>query len=34
MAKPEKIFLQNTNLSYVLAEKKPNLGNLRETFFL
>ncbi len=33
MAKPEKIFLQNTNLSYVLAEKKPDLGNLRETFF-
>lgn len=33
MAKPEKIFLQNPNLSYVLAEKKPNVGNLRETFF-
>lgn len=33
MAKPEKIFLQNTNLSYILSEKKPNLGNLRETFF-
>ncbi|MCX6272323.1 MAG: AAA family ATPase [Bacteroidetes bacterium] len=33
MAKPEKIFLQNTNLSYLLSEKKPDIGNLRETYF-
>jgi len=32
LQKPNKIFLENTNLSYVLAE--PNTGNLRETFFL
>ncbi len=29
--KPEKIFLANPNLMYT---KKPNLGNLRETFFV
>ncbi|MFH1937486.1 MAG: AAA family ATPase [Bacteroidota bacterium] len=33
MAKPEKVFLQNTNLSYVLSEKRPDTGSLRETFF-
>jgi hypothetical protein len=32
--KPEKIFLENTNLIYNLAENIPNLGNIRETFFL
>ncbi|MCD6258003.1 MAG: AAA family ATPase, partial [Helicobacteraceae bacterium] len=29
--KPEKIYLANTNLMYT---KEPNLGNLRETFFV
>ncbi|HLW39011.1 MAG TPA: AAA family ATPase [Brumimicrobium sp.] len=33
MVKPEKIYLQNTNYSFALAAKEPNLGNLRETFF-
>ena len=34
LSKPEKIFLQNTNLMYNLAGKNQNIGNLRETFFL
>jgi len=33
LAKPEKIYLNNTNLVYALESNKPNLGNLRETFF-
>lgn len=32
--KPEKIYLGNTNLIYALSESKPEVGNLRETFFL
>ncbi len=32
--KPEKIFLENTNLIYNLAENVPDLGNIRETFFI
>ncbi|MCF8230483.1 MAG: hypothetical protein K9J24_16165, partial [Bacteroidales bacterium] len=32
--KPEKIFLENTNLMYNLSEGIPEKGNLRETFFL
>ena len=31
--KPEKIYLENTNLMYNLADTTPNTGNLRETFF-
>jgi len=31
--KPEKIFLNNTNLLYALCENNPNTGTLRETFF-
>jgi len=34
LQKPEKIYLQNTNLAYVLSENQPEVGNLRETFFL
>ena len=34
LSKPEKIFLQNTNLMYNLAGETQNIGNLRETFFL
>jgi len=32
--KPEKIFLHNTNLMFALCEKKPEVGTLRETFFI
>ena len=31
--KPEKIFLENTNLAYALKDQ-PDIGNLRETFIL
>ncbi|OQX72599.1 MAG: AAA family ATPase [Bacteroidetes bacterium 4484_249] len=34
MAKPEKIFLHNTNLLYTLSENNFNIGNIRETFFI
>jgi len=33
LQKPEKIYLQNPNLAWMLSEDKPDLGNLRETFF-
>lgn len=33
--KPEKLYLQNPNLAFALIKgKKPNIGSLRETFFL
>lgn len=32
--KVDKVYLDNTNLIYSLAEKEANVGNLRETFFL
>lgn len=32
--KPEKIYLQNTNLMYSLAPENTETGNIRETFFL
>lgn len=31
--KPEKIYLDNTNLAFALAHSQPDKGNLRETFF-
>lgn len=31
--KPEKLYLQNTNLIYVLAQESSNIVNVRETFF-
>lgn len=34
LGKVEKIYLDNPNLIYVLAEDGANTGNLRETFFL
>jgi len=34
LQKPDKIFLENTNLAYTLAEKNCDIGNMRETFFL
>ena len=33
LQKPEKLFLENSNLAYTLTEN-PNIGNLRETFVL
>jgi predicted AAA+ superfamily ATPase len=34
LQKPEKIYLENTNLAYTLADKNTDTGNIRETFFL
>lgn len=34
LGKVEKIYLDNANLIYALAETEVNVGNLRETFFL
>jgi hypothetical protein len=34
LQKPEKIYLQNPNIAWLLSENKPDIGNLRETFFL
>lgn len=33
LQKPEKIYLNNTNLLYALSEEKPNSGTIREVFF-
>jgi len=32
LSKPEKLYMQNSNISYTLT-KSPNIGNIRETFF-
>lgn len=34
LGKVEKIYLDNTSLMYALTNNTPNIGNLRETFFL
>lgn len=34
LQKPDKLYLENTNLMYTLAETAPNTGTLRETFVL
>ena len=34
LGKVNKVYLDNTNLIYSLAENEANIGNLRETFFL
>ena len=34
LQKPDKIFLENTNLMYLLGNDNTNIGNLRETFFV
>ena len=34
LGKVDKIYLDNTNLIHSLANNNPNLGNIRETFFL
>ena len=33
LAKPEKIYLNNTNLVFAIAGHSSNIGNIRETFF-
>ncbi|MDR2621904.1 MAG: AAA family ATPase [Dysgonamonadaceae bacterium] len=33
LSKPEKVYLENTNIIYSLAKENANQGNLRETFF-
>jgi len=33
LSKPEKVYLENTNIIYSLAKDNANSGNLRETFF-
>ncbi len=33
LQKPSKVYLENTNLAYLLARENANEGNLRETFF-
>lgn len=34
LTKPEKLYLNNTNLMYALAKDNTNTGHVRETFFL
>lgn len=34
LQKPEKIYLNNTNLSYLISESIPDKGTIRETFFM
>jgi uncharacterized protein len=34
LQKPEKIYLQNPNLAFALCSSVPNVGNIRETFFM
>ena len=33
LSKPEKIYLDNSNLSFALETEKPDMGNIREAFF-
>ena len=33
LTKPEKIYLDNSNLAFALETEKPDTGNIRETFF-
>jgi uncharacterized protein len=34
LSKPEKIYLHNSNLLYALSEKEPEIGTVREMFFI
>lgn len=34
LTKPEKLYLNNSNLMFALAKENTNVGNVRETFFL
>jgi hypothetical protein len=33
LGKVEKVFLDNTNLMFAIGEDKPNIGNIKETYF-
>lgn len=33
LQKPDKIYLDNTNIAYVIKPQRPDIGTLRETFF-
>ena len=33
LQKPEKVYLENTNLMHSFAQDQPNLGSIRESFF-
>ncbi|MBT7995125.1 MAG: AAA family ATPase, partial [Bacteroidetes bacterium] len=34
LTKPDKVYLENSNLIYALAHENPNIGTVRETFFM
>ena len=34
LGKVNKVYLNNSNIAYILSEKNANIGNIRETFFL
>ena len=34
LTKPDKIWLHNPNLAFAISNELPNIGNLRETFFI
>lgn len=34
MNKPDKLYLDNTNIAYAINDTKPEIGTIRETFFL
>lgn len=34
LTKPEKLYMNNSNLMFALAKENTNIGNVRETFFL
>lgn len=34
LQKPDKVYLENTNLQYVLSQKQIDIGHTRETFFV
>lgn len=34
LQKPDKLYLENTNYMFAIVSAEPNIGNLRETFFL
>lgn len=34
LQKPDKLYLENTNFAYAISYELPNIGSIRETFFL
>ena len=34
MAKPDKVYLGNTNYAFALGGQQTNIGNVRESFFM